>query len=193
MKGHGRKNLLKRKVDEPLAIYLLKLLGVGALFTAASILSPTFLYVFLKRYLRYKLSSRYSNSQIGRSLRYLKIKKFIAYENKASSVRLTALGRKKLTRLAFDEIAIEMTKWDGRWRIVTFDIPENLAPARRIFRDKLKVLGFFHFQRSVFLLPFACEAEIRSAARYLGIEDFVYILAADRFAGDSSLLKKFGL
>lgn len=46
------------------------------------------------------------------------------------------------------------SKWDGKWRIIFFDIPEK----KRTYRDKLrhiiKAIGFKEFQKSVWIYPY---------------------------------------
>ena len=51
-------------------------------------------------------------------------------------------------------------KWDGKWRIVVFDIPENLRSIRQALREHLCRLQFYQLQKSVFVLPYECGDEI---------------------------------
>ncbi|MDO8561611.1 MAG: CRISPR-associated endonuclease Cas2 [bacterium] len=48
-------------------------------------------------------------------------------------------------------------KWDHKWRIVTFDIPEKYAALRNKIRDILKEAGFVRLQHSVWVFPHECE------------------------------------
>lgn len=45
-------------------------------------------------------------------------------------------------------------KWDGKWRIVLFDVPENKRPVRDYLRNVLKRHGFREFQRSMWVWPY---------------------------------------
>lgn len=182
------------KSNEKLSIYILKILGYGALFTAASILSPTFLYTVLKKYLKYRKYKfkPYRQDQIQNSIKYLKRKKFIAFENNGNLV-LTKQGNKRLSKINFEELKIEKRSWDGKWRLLTFDIPEAKMAARHTFRRKLKELGFFHFQRSVFIIPYPCEDEIAFITEFLNIRPYVHLIITNRFPNDKSLLKIFQL
>lgn len=183
---------MPRKPNEHLSVYLLKLVGLGSLFLLVSILSPQLPYLVIKALLKKRFGAKYNNKQIGHSIRYLKRKKFIALENKSGKIQmvLTKLGLKHLQNADLDMIKIAPHAWDAKWRIVMFDIPEEHKPARHVFRRKLKELGFVHFQRSVFLLPFKCEKEIYELAEHLSISSYVHILSADRFPNDKSLLKR---
>ncbi|MDP4001365.1 MAG: CRISPR-associated endonuclease Cas2 [bacterium] len=183
------------KIKQRLSIKILKILGIGLGITAVSILAPQLPYVLLKAYIQQKLRKPYSKGQMHNSFKYLKRKKFIAFEYKKNKIKviLTKLGRQHLNKVAFEEIKIQPIKWDGRWRLLTFDIPENKRGARQTFRRKIKEIGFFHFQRSVFIFPYPCKKEIDEMANLLEIRPFVHLITCDRFPGDHNLLKKFKL
>jgi len=188
--GHRYK---KFRPPEPLSITILKLVGVGAVFTAASILSPALLANLVYKYLGYKIK-KYEQRQIQRSVYYLKRKNFVAFPaDKKQKPLLTKLGLKRMKQESFNSIAIKPMAWDGLWRLLTFDIPEEEGSKRYVFRKKLKELGFFHFQRSVFLIPYPCADEIGKAAQFLDIEPYVHLLTVMRFPKDTELLKKFNL
>ncbi len=184
------------KPNKDLSIKILKIVGVVTLVLVVStIAAPQLPYFILRAYLKHKFGTKYTNDQIYNSLRYLKRKKFIAFEFKESKLKifLTHYGRKHLETINIHEIKIPPTKWDGRWRLLTFDIPESKNAARHFFRKKLKQLGFFHFQRSVFILPFGCEEEISQITKFLQIRPYVHLITCDRFPNDASLVKKFKL
>ena len=178
---------------------ILKLFSLGVAFTAASILSPTFLYGAIKSYLKYKIREveyleYLERRRIQRALYYLKRKKFIAFsaQEKKPPI-LTRLGLNKIKQIEYDSLTIKRLDWDGKWRILVFDIPEDERNKRTIFRNKLKDLGFYNFQRSVFLTPFPCEKEIEIIKQFLKIEASVHLVTADRFPGDKILVSKFNL
>ncbi len=43
--------------------------------------------------------------------------------------------------------------WDGRWRVILFDLPEEERAARRKLRKQLKLAGFGCMQRSAWISP----------------------------------------
>lgn len=73
---------------------------------------------------------------------------------------LTEKGRQKALRYNLDNMKISPHHWDGKWRVVIFDIPEKRRNARDALRNKLKNLGFHELQKSVFVYPFHCKDEI---------------------------------
>lgn len=71
------------------------------------------------------------------------------------------------------------TKWDNKWRIVIFDIPQELHNKRNQFRRKLKSLGFHMIQKSVFVFPYPCEEELAGYCSQLKISDYINIVSAN--------------
>ena len=88
---------------------------------------------------------------------------------------------------------IKRPKWDGKWRIVSFDVGENQRNKRDIFREELKSLGFIQMQRSVWVSPYPCEKyiELLRVEHNFG-KNMQYILA-DKISGDEKLRKYFKL
>lgn len=98
------------------------------------------------------------------AIRKLYQSKLIDYkENSDGTVlmTLTNSGKKKIVRFNLDTIEIKKTRyWDRLWRLVIFDIPEEERQGRRALVAKLKELGFYPVQKSVFIHPFECKNEI---------------------------------
>lgn len=80
--------------------------------------------------------------------------------------------------------------WDGKWRIVIFDIPERLRSERNIFRGFLKRKGFIRLQNSVFVCPEADFEQVNTIRYELGIEKYVnFLIAESNLLDDDSILK----
>ena len=96
-------------------------------------------------------------------------------------VKITEKGKQKILRFNIDNLQIKQPrKWDGKWRIVIFDIPEYKKKAREALRWKLKELGFYQLQKSAFLYPFECKDEITFiTANYEIKNDTKYIVAEE--------------
>jgi len=82
-------------------------------------------------------------------------------------------------------------KWDGKWRIVIFDIPENRKIAREVLRSALKRMGFHMLQKSVFVHPYNCRREIRYITSLYNIDKEVKYLIANIIEGEQDLIKHF--
>ena len=76
-------------------------------------------------------------------------------------VRLLKKGKKRATREQLAELKLPHPQvWDKKWRLLIFDIPEKSRVARDVLRCKLKDLGMYNFQRSVFAYPYDCREEL---------------------------------
>src|SRR3989338_4583595 len=66
--------------------------------------------------------------------------------------RLTTTGEIELARRKFERYQFpELKKWDKKWRVVCFDIPEKKKYVRHIIHNKLKEIGCYRLQDSVFV------------------------------------------
>jgi DNA-binding transcriptional regulator PaaX len=98
------------------------------------------------------------------SLEKLRTKKLVSFKENPDgsfSVLLTEEGQFKAREWELETLQIEPPRrWDGKWRIVAFDISEKRVKARKALHEMLKRLNFHQLQKSVFVHPYPCEAEI---------------------------------
>lgn len=108
-------------------------------------------------------------------------------------VGLTERGRQRWLEYQLLNLKLESQKrWDKKWRLVMFDIPESKKTIRDALRRKLKDLGFVEFQKSVFVYPFSCREEINFILNFYNIPEHVYYLEAP-LSPDDSLRRFFKL
>ena len=92
---------------------------------------------------------------------------------------LTDRGKQKAITFNIDNMEIKKPKkWDKKWRMVLFDIPEKHKPAREALRDSLRKLGFHEYQKSVFIHPYECQKEIDFVIEYFNIRQYVRTVTA---------------
>lgn len=84
-------------------------------------------------------------------------------------------------------------KWDGKWRLVIFDIPEALQPSRDILRDSLINAGFVKVQNSVWAYPHDCEEFIFLLKTNFELGKKVLYLVVEKIENDKWLKQEFGL
>jgi phenylacetic acid degradation operon negative regulatory protein len=97
--------------------------------------------------------------------------------------RLTTQGEIKLVR----EIPLARFKskgWDGRWRAVIFDIPENQKATREKLRHKLKELGFGQLQKSIWITPFDFVQEMEEFLKFYGLSDYALLMESTHLGGE---------
>lgn len=143
------------------------------------------------------VGNRYSNKQINNIFSGMKRQKLIEYiadKNGKTIVRITKKGQTKLRAFEIDLIKIKKpNKWDGKWRIVMFDLPIRFNKAREALRWKLKELGFLQFQKSVWVYPYPCEDEVIFVADFFGVGKYVEVLIVESILRDQKFKKEFGL
>ena len=85
--------------------------------------------------------------------------------------------------------------WDGKWRMVIFDIPEAIRKDRDFLRGQLKWLGFWELQKSVWVFPHDIKSELTEFIKLCRIElnGDIRFLTIDRIDTDNDLLRHFGL
>ena len=109
-------------------------------------------------------------------------------KNDKTYIKITDNGKNLLKN--FDYVNLELPqpkKWDKKWRLVTFDIPNKKEKERRAFSEKLKDVGFYPLQESVFIYPYDCKDEIDFLCEFLSISRFVnyYLVESlDKREGD---------
>lgn len=119
-------------------------------------------------------------SALAQALKRLREKGYIekSLDNKDESkiiFKLTEVGREFLL-LSKSEEDIE---WDGKWRIVVFDIPERKRIIRDILRNRLRLWGFKQWQKSVWASKKNLTNKLRVLVKDLGIEDWVLVIESE--------------
>ncbi len=131
------------------------------------------------------------------SIRKLYQSKIIDYrENNDGTVKLvlTGTGRKRAMVYNLDKIEIKKPlMWDKLWRVVTFDIPEDKKKERMALALKLKEIGFYPMQKSVFIHPYECKNEIDFIVEIFDLAPYVRFLRVKDIDIGLDLRDKFHL
>jgi len=102
--------------------------------------------------------------------------------------RLTSKGQGKITR-DFSLKGLQNKKWDGKWRVVIFDINEKKRKDRDSLRNKLRELGFGMIQESVWISPYDIIVDLREFVKTIGLGDQVFLMeVGGLLAGDQKRL-----
>lgn len=116
-------------------------------------------------------------SELSQVIKRLREQGFIELLNDNELIlRLTDSGRDKAL---WKKMMLGGEKWDGRWRLVIWDVPEKRRLARDLLRFKLKQLGFSQWQKSVWASKVDCTELLRKFIRQVGIEDWVMVIESD--------------
>jgi len=175
-----------------IAKYVLVAIGTAGVVTLA-IVAPNLIATLAKAQNNYK---KYNNNQVNRSMKSLVANGMVSVreDNGRKVVKLTKKGINKFIRCKVDELQIiRPKKWDKKWRVVIFDIPEKLKSYRNQLSFKLRAMGFMQIQKSVWAHPFPCENEIIFLAEALRISPFVRFMLVSTIFPEEDLLEKFNL
>jgi DNA-binding transcriptional regulator PaaX len=136
--------------------------------------------------------SQYNPYYIKRTMKRLKRQELI--EQQGSIYLLTRRGKRWVLKYTLEDLSIPKPKgWDGKWRMVIYDVARHKAALRNIFRTTLRRLGFYNVQESVWIYPFPCEKEISFLRDYCGMGSDVIYVIAHKIENDGVYKANFGL
>lgn len=171
---------------------LLKL-GVMTTVLSAGIVAPNLILALdkpLQKYLK-TLDKRAQEREMRRIVSYMKNRDLIKgdYEHGLS---VTEKGQKRLSSNEFAKLKIRQPmKWDKKWRIIFFDIPEQHKSGRDALTHKLKQIGFIQLQRSIWIHPHPCREVITKITSHYKIANYVSCIKTDHIDNQEKLIIKF--
>ncbi len=111
----------------------------------------------------------------------------------STTMILTDKGKLKALTYKFEEIRVDKKNWDGKWRLVIFDVPEKIRWGRSALRKKIKELGFYELQKSALIFPYACEDEINFIIEFFNMRKYVRICILEAIDNEKHLMEIFSL
>ncbi len=177
---------------------MLQALTVGAGFMVLSLVSPRggaiVAQEFFKSYFRRKVFER---NRLLRDVKNLQSKELIRLEELGDGkvkILITDKGKKKALTYKIEDIKLDRSrKWDRKWRLIIFDIPESHKDGRNALREKLNSLRFYTLQKSVYITPFPCEDEINFITTVFDVQKYVLMMTVSYFEGGEKLRKYFSI
>ncbi len=89
-------------------------------------------------------------------------------------VKITKSGEAVVEELDIDSMVLKKpARWDGKWRVIIFDVPVSKNRNRLAFSERIKELGFIMVQKSVWAYPYECYDELMILRKFYGIEKYV--------------------
>jgi hypothetical protein len=190
---------MQHKNKEIVKLILKGLLITGSVAVAST--SPMFVSMALPKVTKYlsdKIKDkRKKNKKFCNTFYYLKRNDFINFENKNGQIyiSLTKEGKKKAGKYQIDDLEIKKPKkWDNKWRILIFDIKNKDRLKREALRGKIKELGLYQLQKSVWVYPFEFSQEISLLRSFFGLtEKEMQVIIASHIENDRELKNHFRL
>lgn len=170
---------------------ILKSLVVGGLFITVLALPG-----LAQIYTLFQPKNAKERYRIKRTVSALQKQKTITIYKKDGKeiVEITQKGKKQVLAYNLENIEIKKQKqWDGFWRIIIFDIPENKKQARNAINKMLNKMHFYPLQKSTFILPYPCKEEVDFIGEYFGVRKNIIYIKAKEVESSRQLKKYFEL
>ena len=105
-----------------------------------------------------------------------------------SYIRITKKGKNKLDCIKLSgEDALVSNTWDGSWRIVILDLPENRKSEREALRYLLKKANFVCIKNTVWISPYPYENLFTNIKKDLGLGTELMIIVTDKLDRETNL------
>ena len=158
---------------------------------AIVVLAPNALQVlkpFLKNKKKYNLKY-YLNQKAKKLIEDGLLK--LDTKNGKQFLSLTEKGERKL--LYYQITEKKQQKWDGKWRVVVFDVWENARSKRNLLRNEIRDFGFIQLQRSVWIYPYECAEFVELLKIDLSFGKNIRYMIVESLDHDEKLRKHFDL
>ncbi|MFA5889069.1 MAG: hypothetical protein WCW47_02370 [Candidatus Paceibacterota bacterium] len=158
---------------------------------ALAVLAPNAVQI-LKPFIKNKKNSDvkyYLNKKTKKLIKDGFIK--IEINNKKQFLSLTEKGEKQLTYYKIKEK--KEVRWDGKWRVVIFDVWESSRVKRNLLRNEIKDYGFVQLQRSVWVYPYDCVEFVELLKTDLSFGKNIRYMVVEKLDYDENLRKSFKL
>ena len=179
----------KRRKKGQIQYAVLASIGIAGMLLV-SMAVPNVLQLLGTRGNRYRLTHQ-AKTALGRLAQSGDIK-YVEQKGKRYA-RITESGERRLlaARYAFGEMLHK--RWDKRWRLMLFDIPERRRKTRDSLRKTMKSFGFYRLQDSAWIYPHDCEDAIALLKADLKIGSSALYMIVDSLENDKHLRAHFEL
>lgn len=136
--------------------------------------------------------------QIKKAIFDLKKRKLIDIIQKENEVLviLKEKGKNRVIKYSIKlllDLKKKQKEWKNLWVAVFFDVPENERKKRDYLRKFLKMIGFYPYQKSVYLFPYECKKEIDLIKKVVDGGEYIKYLIAKEIEDEEKVKKYFNL
>ncbi len=141
--------------------------------------------------------TKHRNWEVHQAFKRLVRQQFVSStinSDNSTTVRITKKGLTRALTYELDTMRIlKPKKWDKRWRVVIFDVPEKFKDLRNAFRVRLRQLGLIQLQESVYVSPYPCFDEVEFLRELYGVGFTTKYLLVEKIEDDQSIRSHFSL
>ena len=136
---------------------------------------------------------RFNVKYLRRSLERLEKQKLIEIKKRGDKyeVKVTKKGKTRILKYSLEDLSIEKPEdWDGKWRVVSYDLPESLRAYRDTLRRFFKRLGFYQLHKSVYLHAYPCEKQVEFLREFYGLGKYITLFKVEKIENEE-LYRRF--
>ena len=181
---HQNKSLREYSSKE-LAFFVLDIVAAGTLVVSV-VVAPGLGIVFKKL----GVLKREERNRLVRKVRLMEQNGYLHNEN--GKYTLTEKGKQKLSEVeVWEKPPMIPKRWDGRWHFVLFDIPAKKSQYRKLLRDRLKELGYVHYQDSVYVHKYDMHKLVGMFADFYMIRKYLRFVEVSKLEMERDIEKHF--
>lgn len=176
---------------------ILAALGIGVVVGGIVLISPQFPIVLgsIIKIIEELKGIKIPKRKLKRVLRQLEKKELIGIERKNDQVFVTVKDKynTEILKYSIKEL-LELKKkkkWEGKWFLVIFDVPEKQRTKRDYLRRFLNEIGFFPYQQSVYAFPYECEKEIMQIKKIVEGGSYISFIIAEKLERQEEMKRFF--
>lgn len=133
-----------------------------------------------------------------RALKRLEKRHIISLEKQGSEVVVKVLEKGRVEVLIYSvqqllQLKRKNKRWNGKWFLVFFDVPEKERKKRDYLRNFLSTIGFFQYQKSVYIYPYECRKEITLIKQIVEGGQYMQYIVAQEIENEAKIKRVFAL
>lgn len=133
--------------------------------------------------------------KIKKSLEKLEKKEIINLEEKNGKLFVRIKDKNNRTIIKYSTKALldlkrKTKRWNKKWFLVFFDVPESQRNKRNYLRKFLVDIGFYQYQKSIYIFPYECEKEIILIKKIVEGAKYIRYIIAEQI-DDERTIKTF--
>lgn len=139
-----------------------------------------------------------SEKKVKRVLKNLEKRELIDIEKRGNDILVHLKERRKDIFIKYSLKALldlkkKKKEWMGKWYLVIFDVPEEQNNKRHYLRRFLRGLGFYPYQKSVYLFPYECKEEVDLIKQIVEGGRYIRYIVAERIDDEKAAKIFFGI
>jgi DNA-binding transcriptional regulator PaaX len=173
-------------------------IGISIVLGGSIFISPNFPIVLgaLVKIVEEIKKEQIPKAKIKRVLKTLEKRRLISLDQEGDEVMVRILDSNNIDILRYSikellSIKRKKQKWDHKWFLVIFDVPEQEKNKRDYLRRFLTQIGFYQYQKSVYAFPYRCEKEIALVKKIIEGGKYMSYIVADSLEHEDELCVHF--